>query len=187
MPDRKKAFSGVFVGRDGWASTKLDDEIALHLKLSVSDDGQLRVTEMLVTAPEVTTDVLRQIHPTRVLAAVADGAVELDPGIAGPMALALERLRRANDDKTPLAGLRARARNRFTPPKRPALPRPDGTDVEAFYGAVAAAYRSASHESGAPATVLAEENGVPVETVRRWIKEARRRGHLPPGRKGRVG
>jgi len=34
---------------------------------------------------------------------------------------------------------------------------------------------------------LAEANGVPVSTVHRWVKEARRRGFLPPGRPGRSG
>ncbi len=38
-----------------------------------------------------------------------------------------------------------------------------------------------------PAVELAEVNGVPVTTAHRWVKEARRRGFLPPGRKGRRG
>ena len=32
-----------------------------------------------------------------------------------------------------------------------------------------------------PASELAEANGVPVSTVHRWVKEARRRGILGPG------
>jgi hypothetical protein len=55
-----------------------------------------------------------------------------------------------------------------------------------FTCAWARAYRSAAAESGRPAAVLAEENGVPVETVRRWVKETRRRGYLAAGRKGRA-
>lgn len=67
---------------------------------------------------------------------------------------------------------------------RQPLGRPDGR--EHFYRMVAEAYRSAAAESSRPAILLAEENGVPVETVRRWVKEARRRGHLTRGRKGRA-
>jgi transposase len=40
----------------------------------------------------------------------------------------------------------------------------------------------------APAQTIAEANGVPVTTVHRWIREARRRGSLPPARgKGQAG
>lgn len=72
-------------------------------------------------------------------------------------------------------------------PKRQRLGRPvNDTPHETFYRRVAEAYRSAAMESGRPAVVLAQENNVPVETVRRWVKEARRRGHLTGGRKGRA-
>lgn len=70
---------------------------------------------------------------------------------------------------------------------RAPLSRPDGTDPEAFSRRVAAAYTSAVESSAAPAKVLAEEAGVPVTTVHRWIREARQRGHLPPAVKGRAG
>ncbi|MFI1449066.1 hypothetical protein [Streptomyces virginiae] len=65
---------------------------------------------------------------------------------------------------------------------RPRLTRPTGGDPESFYALVAQAYREVSAQTGKPAPVLAEEAGVPVATVRRWIAEARRRGSLPPGR-----
>ncbi|WP_330347509.1 hypothetical protein [Streptomyces sp. NBC_00582] len=65
---------------------------------------------------------------------------------------------------------------------RPRLTRPGGEDPERFYALVARAYREVSAQTPRPAPVLADEAGVPVATVRRWIAEARRRGHLPPGR-----
>lgn len=65
---------------------------------------------------------------------------------------------------------------------RPKLTRPSGDDPEKFYALVARAYREASAQTARPAPLLAEEAGVPVATVRRWIAEARRRGQLPPGR-----
>lgn len=71
-------------------------------------------------------------------------------------------------------------------PREP-LSRPDGTDPEAFAKQVARAYNEAIVTSPSPAKLLAEEAGVPVTTVHRWIREARRRGALPPARKGRAG
>jgi hypothetical protein len=56
-----------------------------------------------------------------------------------------------------------------------------------FYEEVAWAYRELAAQGNRPAMELAEANGVPVTTVHRWIKEARRRGFLPPGQKGRRG
>lgn len=72
-------------------------------------------------------------------------------------------------------------------PAREPLSRPDGTDPDAFSRRVAQAYMAAVESTGAPAKALAEEAGVPVTTVHRWIREARQRGHLPPARKGRAG
>lgn len=71
--------------------------------------------------------------------------------------------------------------------RREPLTRPDGTDPEGFSRRVAEAYVEAASATRAPATVLAEEAGVPVTTVHRWVREARQRGHLPPARKGRAG
>ena len=56
-----------------------------------------------------------------------------------------------------------------------------------FYQRVAAVYRQRVAESNRPAVEMANANGVPVSTVHRWVKEARRRGFLPPGQKGRRG
>jgi hypothetical protein len=72
-------------------------------------------------------------------------------------------------------------------PKRPPLKRPDGQDPDFFYRGVAEAYTDTLRRTSAIAPALAEEAGVPVATVRRWIQEARRRGFLPPARRGRAG
>lgn len=71
--------------------------------------------------------------------------------------------------------------------KPPPLTRPDGSDPDGFSRQVALAYTHAVLATSAPAKVLAEEAGVPVTTVHRWIRDARLRGHLPPARKGRAG
>jgi hypothetical protein len=58
---------------------------------------------------------------------------------------------------------------------------------ESFYRQVAAVYTELAAHGNRPAVELAEANGVPITTAHRWVKEARRRGFLPPGQKGRAG
>jgi hypothetical protein len=71
-----------------------------------------------------------------------------------------------------------RLRSKLTIPARK-------TDM--FYQRVAALYSQRAAQSNRPAVEMANANGVPVTTVHRWVKEARRRGFLPPGQKGRRG
>lgn len=58
---------------------------------------------------------------------------------------------------------------------------------DTFYDAVATAYRSLVANSSRPIGELAAANDVPVTTAQRWVREARRRGKLPPGRPGKSG
>lgn len=64
---------------------------------------------------------------------------------------------------------------------------PDGAKPDSFYRKIADVYRRLAGVSNRPAVELAEANNVPLTTAHRWIREARRRGHLPPGQKGRRG
>jgi hypothetical protein len=66
----------------------------------------------------------------------------------------------------------------------PPHPRPK---PDSFYQQVAQDYLDAASVSPRPAVNLAKGAGVPVSTVHGWVKEARRRGFLPPGQKGRRG
>ncbi|MBC2934696.1 hypothetical protein [Nocardioides sp. zg-1228] len=63
--------------------------------------------------------------------------------------------------------------------------RPDGTDD--WYQQFAKVFTFAKRhgQARAPATFLAERNGVPVTTIHRWTREARRRGFLPPDPRGK--
>jgi hypothetical protein len=56
-----------------------------------------------------------------------------------------------------------------------------------FYRRIGEIYGKAAHESTRPAADLAKAWEVPVTTVHRWVREARRRGHLPPAEPGRRG
>lgn len=52
---------------------------------------------------------------------------------------------------------------------------------------MAAVYRRLAATSPRPVADLARDNAVPVTTAQRWVKEARRRGMLAPGRPGKAG
>lgn len=57
---------------------------------------------------------------------------------------------------------------------------------DAFYRAVADRYSAAATQSRGPARLLAEANDVPVSTIHGWVKEARRRGFLGQGQRGKA-
>src|SRR5262249_17383009 len=73
----------------------------------------------------------------------------------------------------PRPGRRLHAREGDRLMDRAPLSRPDGTDPEGFSRRVAEAYNEAIPTTSKPAVALAEEAGVPVVTVHRWIREAR--------------
>jgi hypothetical protein len=56
-----------------------------------------------------------------------------------------------------------------------------------FYRDVAQAYLDLAQASPRPVADLAQAHDVPSTTAHRWVKEARRRGFLPPGRPGKAG
>jgi hypothetical protein len=56
-----------------------------------------------------------------------------------------------------------------------------------FFKAVAATYSTLAALSPRPAAEIAEANKEALTTVHSWIKEARRRKFLAPGRKGKAG
>jgi len=64
---------------------------------------------------------------------------------------------------------------------------PPGRKPDWFYQEVANQYGHLVATSNRPAAEMAEIHGLPITTVHRWVKEARRRGFLGPGRKGRRG
>jgi len=67
------------------------------------------------------------------------------------------------------------------------VPAGRGKKPDGFYRNVAAAYAALGSRSRRPAAGLAEANRVPMSTVHRWLKEARRRGFLAPGHRTKAG
>lgn len=74
---------------------------------------------------------------------------------------------------------------RFTVSKvesHPRLERRDGQTADEFYSEVAGLYRRYTH-TGKPTSWIAFAGMVPHSTAARWVREARRRGHLEPAPK----
>lgn len=92
-------------------------------------------------------------------------------------------LYRSMTTEQPMESTARRARRRSLRLVIPTTRRyPDG-----FYDRLAEVYGDLATEGRRPAAAIAEANGVPVSQVHGWIKEARRRGSLSPGRPGRAG
>jgi hypothetical protein len=72
-----------------------------------------------------------------------------------------------------------------SPPIRLRVPKGTGKKPDDFYRQVAAAYEFLALTSRAPAAEIARKNRVPMTTAHRWVREARARGLLPPGQKGK--
>ena len=67
------------------------------------------------------------------------------------------------------------------------LRRRHGENPDEFAARVAWYYRVFSQITPHPAKAIAQHSHIPVGTVRGWIHEARARGKLPPGTRGRAG
>jgi hypothetical protein len=179
--------AGTDAADDGWFTFNLPPYGAdgVHAHARRDDAGRWWITDLYVHG-QVSAETLRGISIPRLEARLAQ--VTRDPDTA-------ERMSRADDNDLKIGKLRSRARDvadherelRAQGIARAELRRPDGEDPEEFYRLVSRAYAEYAAETKAPAREMAEEAGVPVTTVHRWVREARRRGFLPPARKGRAG
>jgi hypothetical protein len=155
---------------------------AVHVRVVAGAGGRLGLAELRILG-EPTSDVLRAIPVGRIEAAanaqltVVDDAVSPRP----------PRQRRRPTHSQPAGdagGWEEPASGRPPTPVRAGRSRgrPDR-----FYADIADTYRQLAQTSRRPAGELAARHGVPVTTAHRWIKEARRRGFLAPGRPGKAG
>ena len=158
------------------------------VRLQPTPEGRLVIRELYLNADNdlgserIDTDQLRRLSPARIEATL-NSPVE--------KALVLEHLDKAPGPKEPRGPTKPSPMIRgemtvhvhgegLVPP--PGRPRPDS-----FYQQVASDYLAAASVSVRPSVNLARGAGVPVSTVRGWVAEARRRGLLPHGKKGRRG
>jgi hypothetical protein len=119
----------------------------------------------------ISTSVLQSIPVGRIEAHL--NSLELEPQIRA-------RLNSAGLDLRYIVGLPYDGfieLSRFKVRRDDDNPRNLGDD---FYRRVAEAFDLASLHTSAPSTLLSEQNEVPMTTIARWVREARKRGHLAP-------
>ena len=175
---------------DGWVLWSrviggTTEGLMVYAKLYAEKEGdRSEIVELHIRGRNLTTDKLRSI-PLGHIEAIATTDPDVTPSDRStppaPMSQAADALgNRASQLLINAAHRKARE------PRTP-LPRPNGSNPDAFYQQVAEAYRDVVQTTPKVAKVLAEEANVPVGTVHRWIMEARRRRFLPAARQGRAG
>jgi hypothetical protein len=187
--DFEWAASGATYFQGGWVRYyDSQHPEPVWVRVQATPDERLVIRELYLTADNdlgserIDTDQLRRLSPAR---------IEATLNSATSKALILERIGKAPGPKEPRGPAKrspmVRAETSYhvhgeglVPP--PGRPRPDS-----FYQQVANDYLAAASVSARPAVNLARGADVPVSTVRGWVAEARRRGFLPPGQKGRRG
>jgi hypothetical protein len=88
---------------------------------------------------------------------------------------------------SPLPKVERKADRHAPPDEPPSLTAPNGARLtDEFLQQVSRAYDAAVARNEWPAKVLAEQTGVTVHAVRKWIYTARKRGIMLPGRQGTV-
>jgi hypothetical protein len=148
----------------------------VHVRVEAHDDGRLGLAELRVIG-QPTSDLLRAIPVGRIEATANAQLMVVDDRV-GP-APARRRRRSAAASGPPASSDAGWEQSEAAGIARG---RPDR-----FYADIAHEYKDLTRTSHRPAANLAERHGVPVTTAHRWIKEARRRGLLSPGRPGKAG
>jgi hypothetical protein len=183
---------------DGWvqwnrSAPGTTEGLTVYAKLSAPREGdRSEIVELYIRGRRLSTDRLRSI-PLGHVEAVATTDPNVTPSIDDghlplPMSQAANGIvNRASQLLMNEAHRKAEEFDRKARRPRQPLNRPDGSDPDAFYEQVAEAYRDVIQTTPKVAKVLADEAGVPVGTVHRWVMEARRRGFLPAARQGRAG
>lgn len=141
-----------------WVESSADNRVQVHL--DQADDGRFHVSRLVIEGSPLSAEHLRSIPLGRIEAA-ANALFHGDP--------------LASDDQ---------ADARIAPHLRTTT---SSGYPESFYDAVAGGYRALVASSSRPIADLAAANEVPLTTAQRWVREARRRGKLPPGRPGKSG
>ncbi len=157
----------------------------LHLRFHPGADGRLRVRELYLVSDEEPIEA-RHVRPLRLhqFEATANSRLlrralddELDEQVPQLAQMLAEQ---CDWDEVPEVGGAAL--------KLPPLQQPEGNKYDdEFYERVANHFVVRLEAGKAPARDIAQALGVPVTTVHRWVREARRRGYLAPTRRGRPG
>jgi hypothetical protein len=158
-----------------WHDERLNGHAWVHFQRT--DEGRWHADGLFCTSP--TPETVRALPLHR---------IEVAANAGGPIS---EQLAARLDEPNPVIGSRE-FYEAFTgwvqpEPEPVELERPAGRRLDDdWYAKVAGAYVAAKDRGLKPRTAIAEGAGVSPELAGRWIYQARKRGHLPPTRPGRV-
>lgn len=141
----------------------------------IHPDLPVRSEDLLIPLARVEAQVNSPGHRDRLAATFQAGRLSLEQAAFMFEPLTAEQVAEHNINRV----LRPRSL-RLAIPKARRYP-------DSFYERLAEVYGTLAAEGRRPAAAIAEANGVPVTQVHGWIKEARRRGVLSPGRPGKAG
>ena len=182
----------VVPSASGWVLVRLDvpESHGLFVRFRRSDTGRFVPSQILFQSKEaIDSETVRRLPIARIEATVNSQPIreEVMKRLDEPVELRFEDGRLVFQMPPEEAEKRLARARRKRSAKLPAdlLSKPRRPDR--FYQLVGEAYEQLAAETNRPAAELAEANGVPLTTAHRWVKEARRRGFLPPGQKGRRG
>lgn len=168
-------------GPGGWLQvtiSRFGEVEDVHLRLRRTDEGTW-VPQGTLYAPPLSPEKLRTIPLRRILVAVAASDA------------ARNDLEKRLTESTPEPGTKGFYES-FTgwvhpEPPLPKLERPSGRRLsDDFYAGVATLYRAAAARGLNPRITVAEVAGASTEVAGRWVREARKRGQLPPTTPGKA-
>ena len=169
------------VGPGGWlqAWVRRPDgglESIVVVRLAPDSGGNWHPDGALYVMPP-TQEKLRALPLRRI-----DVAVAASPGIR-------EMLAKRYEEEAPEPGpeLLKALSGYVQPEPLPPLERPRGRNLpDEFYETVADRYRDAAARGLNPRTAIASSASVSTDVAGRWVRQARKRGYLPPTEPGKV-
>jgi hypothetical protein len=177
----------LFPVTDDWYEWRGETPLAatVLVRIAVGDGGRLVLTGLRIDGSP-SAELLRAIPVGRIEATANAQLCVIDDVIVANTPV--------NPRTRPLAAPAAPGDGWETTDPARAIPRVHRPEVarsrgrpDLFYREVADVYLDLAQASHRPASDIAAQHGVPVSTAHRWVKEARRRGFLPPGRPGKTG
>jgi len=150
-------------------------ESIVAVRLAQDPDGNWGPDGALYVLPP-TQEKLRALPLRRIVMAVA-----ASEGLR-------ERLAARLDEEVPEPGPELlRALSGYVQPELPPLERPTARNLpDEFYTTVADRYRDAAARGLNPRSAIAAAASVSNDVAGRWVREARKRGYLPPTEPGKV-
>jgi len=179
----------LIIGREGWAYVLTPDlpYADVWLRLEREEEGRYVISSLHIEGA-VDGPLIRSLPLSRLEAAAngprLDQAIQwlIKEGLPVGPGLWPDAAERDELLESPRITRNRAPRLKLHVPGEGVARKPDD-----FYRRVAQSYSWLAARTPRPAAELAERNDVPVTTVHRWVKEARRRGLLGPGRPGRAG